>query len=654
MGIWLPFAIIGITRVGLDWFPVQDHAVLDLTLRDYLTGHPRLVGAFSRLGWSHPGPVWFIALLPFRAIFGVNGIIVGSIWWFGAGLATATTLARARFGNRAAVATVFFLLIALLGSGAFTFLHPWNPHMAWAWYPVFLLLGLSSFQSYRHDLWPAVFIGGLIFQLHVSYIVLVGVPLVTALGFAGLSLLHDRKSGLSDNSHDQSAASTLLNSQSRGLLPKPSRFALFWLTLIMLSWIPPLVEQLRSGKSGNMWALAQYFLAPDGAVKETPVGVEYAMGIIGGVTKLPPVGLGGRGENLEAFTGYVTPLSPWWLIIPMSFFILSGAYIWSTKVIRLRQTVLYVTAVLASAIVAVSQLSGELWPYLFSWRFIAVWFAIGTMAMTTICAWGQINRTAPDPVGQTRDSTDMASETPRLRQREQTVFGVTILVFGAVVIGISIPATGSEFELVDEARQLHNHLVESDWLQQHPSIDQIKVVRLGAIFDGVGDALINSLDSQGWPIRVGVEEAFKYGDHRRLMIPDVHVRDHVDTTERWATFFMTEGSIDTSIAKAVSGAELLTSVTPLNDADETRIQALHIAAAGELVHMGRSDLVSAVGSPLVEFYLENEGVILSQVDMAELVRLNEIVQESNSCRCAVTRVPNGTPQSPDTVAESFE
>lgn len=51
--------------------PVADHAVLELTLRE-LRGHPLLLGAYSRFGWYHPGPLWLYSLAPFLALLSHN------------------------------------------------------------------------------------------------------------------------------------------------------------------------------------------------------------------------------------------------------------------------------------------------------------------------------------------------------------------------------------------------------------------------------------------------------------------------------------------------------------------------------------------------------------------------------------------------------
>ena len=98
LGVWVAYVAMAVVRSSLAWFPVQDQAVLDLRVRDLLAWNdPPTSGAFSRYGWSHPGPAWFYLLAPFRWAFGgPDGLLYGSTLLFGAGVATFVTVARSR------------------------------------------------------------------------------------------------------------------------------------------------------------------------------------------------------------------------------------------------------------------------------------------------------------------------------------------------------------------------------------------------------------------------------------------------------------------------------------------------------------------------------------------------------------------------------
>ncbi len=40
--------------------------------------HTPLVGAWSRWGWAHPGPLLFWVLTPFERLFGETGVLTGA------------------------------------------------------------------------------------------------------------------------------------------------------------------------------------------------------------------------------------------------------------------------------------------------------------------------------------------------------------------------------------------------------------------------------------------------------------------------------------------------------------------------------------------------------------------------------------------------
>ncbi|MFP5487294.1 MAG: hypothetical protein ACLGHQ_03180 [Acidimicrobiia bacterium] len=50
-----------------------DIALIELRIRDVLSAHPPLTGAYSRYGWDHPGPAFFwLAALPYRLLGGAR------------------------------------------------------------------------------------------------------------------------------------------------------------------------------------------------------------------------------------------------------------------------------------------------------------------------------------------------------------------------------------------------------------------------------------------------------------------------------------------------------------------------------------------------------------------------------------------------------
>ena len=70
------------------WYPHGDLAVFGFRLDD-VTSHPPLVGAYSRYGWSHPGPLLYYALwAPYQAVGGgARGLLVATLCWHALGAA---------------------------------------------------------------------------------------------------------------------------------------------------------------------------------------------------------------------------------------------------------------------------------------------------------------------------------------------------------------------------------------------------------------------------------------------------------------------------------------------------------------------------------------------------------------------------------------
>ena len=58
----LPFLVVIVLRAGRSWFPTEDMAVIALRARDVTTGRFPLTGAWSRVGFAHPGPAFYWVL----------------------------------------------------------------------------------------------------------------------------------------------------------------------------------------------------------------------------------------------------------------------------------------------------------------------------------------------------------------------------------------------------------------------------------------------------------------------------------------------------------------------------------------------------------------------------------------------------------------
>lgn len=116
---------------GLPSVESSDRALFELRTRDVFSLDPPLVGAYSRYGWNHPGPVFqYLFAIPYRLFGGDATAIrltavlctVGMMTWI------ATLLRRRGRIANVGVATAVVGLVAMRGD--LLALDTWNPTLA--------------------------------------------------------------------------------------------------------------------------------------------------------------------------------------------------------------------------------------------------------------------------------------------------------------------------------------------------------------------------------------------------------------------------------------------------------------------------------------------------------------------------------------------
>lgn len=595
----VPYLAVAARWYRSEWFPVQDQAVLHMRMTDLFSGELPLLGAFSRYGWSHPGPVWFYVLAPFRVLGGgATWMVVGSVVIFGAGFATLAVLVRRRFGTGACIASVVAGMAAAGGGGPFALLVPWNPNLAFAWFGVFLVLCVSAASLRRRaDLFAAGFVGSALVQLHVGYIVLVAAPAAVAAAL----LVRGLDGGIRD--------------RMRALVD--GRSVRWWIAGTALLWLPPIIDQIANGRDGNIWRLASFFLGEQADVAE-PAGWQFATSILGEVTRIPLIGYGGAGEPIDPYTGSVLPGSPA-LILPLV------ALLGVAAVVALRrprdgraEAVLVAITAVGAALISGSRIVGDRWPYLFVWRYAVVWFAIAVVVVTLV-----------GPI------TTMHS------RRARTVMNA-MLVVAVVLSGVTTIQRGYQWSTDEELRPLEDstRLLSAQVVDNGPPDAPVMLVRFGAIFHGVGDGVLRVTDRRDWPVGMNEDLAFKYGDGRVVTGSEAH-----------RAWLVTESSAATTIAEMVPGGVTLAKVSPLEPDDERRLSELQEQVLLELRSHGRVDLYESVGSSLVAFTVAELDLDLQPGVLDELAALNADVEAARLCRCAVVDAPPGTPHHPEQALE---
>jgi hypothetical protein len=256
----LPAAlIIAITLAavaGSKWYLTGDFAHTEFLVRA-IPSHPPLIGVAARVQdqGSTPGPSMAYLLYPFYKLFGSNAfaLAVAVNVLHVAAVSSAVVVARRVGGASIAAMTGIALAATTMAVAPRFFLEPWN-----VWVPVFafaLFVVLIWGVACEHlALLPvAVAVGSHCVQTHISYTVLVGGLLAGTLLWLGW--LWWRTGRLADR--------------------HPVRWLAIATAVLVVCWLPPLLDQLRPGV-GNMRKLYHQFADP-GAPFIGPLAAAKAM-----------------------------------------------------------------------------------------------------------------------------------------------------------------------------------------------------------------------------------------------------------------------------------------------------------------------------------------------------------------------------------------
>jgi hypothetical protein len=204
------------------------------------TGGELLVGAYSRFGWNHPGPMLFYLTAPFYALSGhrapamyavglaINLTSIATILWI-----VGSDWRRQRLARVLAV-----FLFVLVFRVQYLFSSPWNAHVP-ALACVALITLAAAVASGRLSLLPLLAgFASFVTQSHVGYVPIVAGTVIVTIVWAHASHADERR-------------------------------ALWrWLgwaaVVVLILWAPPIAEALSAG-GGNPVKLAKFFLAPDAA-----------------------------------------------------------------------------------------------------------------------------------------------------------------------------------------------------------------------------------------------------------------------------------------------------------------------------------------------------------------------------------------------------
>lgn len=273
----VPFVVAGVRGVATPWTPVSDQAIEALRMHDVGTRYTPLLGAYSRLGWRHPGPLLFWIGAPFLRLLGPSGLFMAVAAINLAALAGALAAAR-RLGGRVlmgSVAAVASVMVHTLGP--VRLVDPWNPHVTYLPLLCFVLCAAAAAEGVARWALPAAVVSGsFVAQSHLGAApVVVGGTIGAAVWWWSI-----RPGGAA--------------------LPRPWRTGLVFIAL----WSGPLVDQ-AVGRH-NLTDLADYFLGGNGA----RASLREALGAAARQFGLRPAWTGGPEVS---FLGRVVPAPLWTL-----------------------------------------------------------------------------------------------------------------------------------------------------------------------------------------------------------------------------------------------------------------------------------------------------------------------------------------------------
>jgi hypothetical protein len=349
--IALPFLAATLRGIVVEWHPGSDNALIELRTWDVGT-HTPLLGTYSRMGWSHPGPLMFWLLAAPYRVFGANGsaLLVGVACLNFVAAAVLVQLLRRRGG----VAGALFGAAAVLG---FVFarpdliVSPWNPHLALLPFALTIVAAWSAACGDPLALRVLVAAGSFTVQAHVGYAPVVAASMLWGVGWFLWSLR--------DVERRQGVRATLLASAA----------------IALVAWAPVLWDQVAG--SGNLGKLWSYFGRPDRKV----LGLSGALGIA--ADALAPWTLwAGLPRALQPLV--VVAPAPL-LLVPLTGLGLGLLAAWRlrSESIAMLMGLLTVLALVAPA--ALASIDGPPWGYLFGWLWIVgivVWLSlVGLLGM---------------------------------------------------------------------------------------------------------------------------------------------------------------------------------------------------------------------------------------------------------------------------------
>ncbi len=441
-----------ISTVLQKWVPVSDMALIEMHVRD-VPFHLPLVGAYSRFGWSHPGPAQYLLLsVPYR-------LMAGASWSLPAAtliMNIAAVVGAWRFArsiDESAGRVVLLGAMALVAFGDPASLRSWwNPSVGLI---VTFTLVIVAWGTSERRAWPTFALlplATLLIQSHVGYAA-VTIPVVAS----GLVLMVSRRSDR-----------------------EPDRETLWWhacggAALAALMWLPPLIDQIRN-EPGNLSALLH-----SGTGEGKRAGIGFALRLLSENLGLPPAW---AGRDVAQVTARLTPswVAPVLILIPI------GALFMAVRDRSLPglRALTVAGAATGGAMVGATFVHGDIYWYLLPW------FAPVIAALVAMSSWVLI-----------------ANLPAQIRARSGQVISVATVLLAIVAAVTQIPAAEFDQGTADAVESLSSALIAD--ADGHPVfINTAPDFTSAAVYGGV----VLAAERSGLDVRVPEADGVRFGSHR--------------------------------------------------------------------------------------------------------------------------------------------
>lgn len=524
------------------WFPILDLAQTEMRLRDVFTANPPLLGLPGRIGnfahqGSHPGPLSFWVLAAFYKLFG------GSAWAMQAATATvnaialgaALLVARRRGGRTLVLGVAAMLAVLTWFYGPSVLTQAWNPYLPMTWFVVFVLAVWSVLCDDLPMVPVAAFAACWCVQTHISYVGLVGGLSALALGWVGVGMWRRRPA-----------------------LHHAGRWLLAGLGVVVVLWIPPVVQELRNDP-GNLTLIWRHFTDPP----EDPIGMRAGARVF--LVHLNPWRLL---ASQDATTGSVVPG-----LVLLGVWAAGAVVAWRRRLHRLVRLdgVLLVALVLGAY--SVGSIFGYVWYYLMFWG----WILCALVLLTT--AWTLV---------------DLVERPPSRVAHRVSAVACAVLTVGYLT-GFALdardvqPPTPRVSATLGALARPTVHAIERGSVPGGGRSGRYQVTVVDPItINAPGYGLVSELE------RAGITAGFPDNAAFRAIVRDRRIVPRADAT---AVVHYAVGP-DIAAWKAKPGAVLVHEVDPRSPAELVEAKRLRSAIIRRLRAGGRSDLVPTVDTNL--------------------------------------------------------